>query len=189
MDYLKYENWLAHSKGPWKKHKYLKKIGSKYFYSNRGSGSNGKDGYEDVPDEYDWRNDPRVSEDEKYSGSLYSEMSSYGNRQLYDAKTELSSAEKEYNDLYKAHTGNTAGTYYDPGDEKVSEAKQRLVAARENYNREAKAVVDDYYSRKQSSETVRPNIRPQSRKRGAVTSSGGVKKGRLAKTNGRVGAR
>lgn len=32
MDFLEYQNYIAHSKGPWKKHKYLKKIGKRYIY-------------------------------------------------------------------------------------------------------------------------------------------------------------
>lgn len=27
-------NYLVHSSGPWKKHKYIKKIGNKYYYNN-----------------------------------------------------------------------------------------------------------------------------------------------------------
>lgn len=38
MDYIQYENWLAHSKGPWKNHKYTAKVGGEYVYGNRPRG-------------------------------------------------------------------------------------------------------------------------------------------------------
>ena len=44
------EEYLAHSKGPWKKHKYIKKVGNKYYYKS-GTGlisDNTKDAYWDT---------------------------------------------------------------------------------------------------------------------------------------------
>jgi hypothetical protein len=39
---IHYSSELAHSKGPWKKHKYLRKVGNKYIYdSTAGTGSGG----------------------------------------------------------------------------------------------------------------------------------------------------
>jgi hypothetical protein len=35
MDYLEYKNYLAHSKGDWKVHKYVRKSNGKYFYSRQ----------------------------------------------------------------------------------------------------------------------------------------------------------
>ena len=191
MDYIQYKNWLVHSKGPWKEHKYIKKIGNKYFYSAKSSVSK-KEGYEDVPDKYDWENDPRLSDEDKQA--LYAHMSSYGDS-VYDTKMELKAAEQDYDLMLRMSSGATAGTARDPGAEKVAEAKKRLIAARESYNKEAKAVVDNYYSKKATSaDTVKPNFnygfRPRSRKRVGATTSGGVRKRSQAlKLSGKVGIR
>lgn len=41
---IRFNNSLAHSKGPWKKHKYIKKVGNRYYYKNSGDGSGSRGG-------------------------------------------------------------------------------------------------------------------------------------------------
>ena len=39
-------NYLKHSKGPWKKHKYIRKIGDRYYYTNEEGDINGETDYQ-----------------------------------------------------------------------------------------------------------------------------------------------
>ena len=97
-------NILIHSRGPWKNHKYLKKIGNKYIYKISGSarnvdrtgfasGKNGdKDDYTDVSDSgertiEEWQN-------VKNNGSKYFERNS---DRWFSSSTSYKIGSKSYN--------------------------------------------------------------------------------------------
>lgn len=166
MDYIEYENWLAHSRGPWKKHGYVSKYKKNgkwvYVYGNvKGKDFRVKKSTEQLENEYD-----KAEND-------------------FDKAVGVA---KFYRPILSAdkHPYTTVGSddhHLRKQSDVIVQQSRDAGRAQERFAR-AEAEL-----RKRREEEAAAKRRPLSRVRGTVTSSGGVKKGRLAKTNGRVGAR
>lgn len=136
MDYLVYKNFLAHSKGDWKEHKYIRKEGKRYFYSVAVKPNDAdKDGIE-----YDYANDDRLTDEDKENIRLHFAS----DPELKRMYLEYRSARDDYNTedkIAKSRPKHLAS---------AQNARKKYEAAKDAYANATSEYVEEYLNKKSS---------------------------------------